>query len=139
MIVTNQYPLFNKFSGFSLIELLIVVALIGIISAVGSVAYGQYAKKANDEYAKITIEEVMAQQKINFLRTRSYTSKLINLGYPTNTLNSQKNLFKISLAKCESEPLTQCVLVTANPLTTKTTGTVFTLDTHGVKTPPDEW
>ena len=129
----------NNTTGFTLIELLIVVAILGIITSVGTAAYGNYSQRVADEYGKMIVKEVMAQQKIGYIHKRRYYDSFQPIGYPNKNVESEHGYFKVSLSQCGTEKLTRCILVTAAPLTTNTSGTSFSLDSNGNRLPVDGW
>lgn len=125
--------------GFTLIELLITIAIIGIVMGIGTASYRDYQKRTNDEYGKQKILEVMAQEKINYLQQRRFTTSFQQLGYPSEMVTSENDYFKLSLSSCGAQKLTQCVQATATPTGDQTTGTIFTLTSGGERSPVDAW
>jgi prepilin-type N-terminal cleavage/methylation domain-containing protein len=124
---------------FTLIELLIVIAILGIVMTIGVGAYTEYSKRIADEYGKLLVNEVMAAQKVAFIHKRRYFENFTAIGYANENVMSEFNYFKASISKCGTEKVTRCIMVAATPLTEKSTGTTFILDSNGNRLPLDKW
>jgi len=111
-----------------------VVVILGVLLSVAVASYTQYKQRGNDQYGLTKIDEVLKQQQVHYLEFRRYSDSFIALGYQSETVLSDNDYFALSLAQCPLKQLSQCVLVTATPLTTKSTGQTFSVNTFGEKT-----
>lgn len=76
-MITSQY----HSKGFTLIEMMITVAIVGILAAIAYPSYTAQVQKSRRADAQVTLMEITQRQESYFLRNRSYTSDLTDLGY----------------------------------------------------------
>lgn len=128
-----------KYTGFSLVELLLTLVVIGIVMSFASVAYTHYIKRANDAYGKTMLLEVLAQQNKFFLKRRYYSLSFQALGYANEQVRSQKQLFTLSLSPCGAESVYKCIQINAESTSAQTTGINYSINTYGDKFPAESW
>jgi len=121
-------------AGFTLLEILAVTTILAILGTVASTSYVEYKKRANDQYGLVMIDQLLNQQAMHFRQFRTYTTSLVDLGYPSESLQSDLQFFDMSIASCPGKTLGQCVQVSAVPTTIKTSGASFTINSLGTKT-----
>ena len=102
--------------GFTLIELMITVAIVGLLAAVALPSYTQYIVRAGRADAQDKLTEVIYQQERFYTRNRTYTMDLTQLGYATDPLVSDENLYNLTAGTCEAgTSIALCVNITATP------------------------
>jgi type IV pilus assembly protein PilE len=69
-----------------MLELLIVIAIIGIIASFAYPSYLDYVARAKRTAATSTLLQISDRQQQFFMDSKSYTSDLTDLGYPSDPL-----------------------------------------------------
>ena len=118
-----------KQKGFSLIELMIVVTIIGILASIGLPAYQGNVMRSSRGDGMTALLDVMRAQENFFANEFTYTSDLSNLNY-----NASSGKYKITASACGSDPLTQCIKLTATAQEGQAADGNLTLDSRGNRT-----
>lgn len=122
-----------KNRGFSLIELMIVVTIIGILASVGIPAYQNNVMKSSRGEGMTSLLEAMRAQENFFANEFTYTTDLRELNYDANQ-SSSSGKYIITASACGSDPLTQCVRLTATGQLGQAADGTLTLDSRGNRT-----
>jgi len=129
--------------GFTLVELLIVVSIVGILAAIGYPAYQDHVENTRFADAKVKLVEIMQLQRRHFTDNSIYTVNLIaDLGYEDaggGAVATDNEFYTIAASQCGAEPLSDCVLLTANPNFGDGSDTPLTYNSRNGKTPPQAW
>jgi type IV pilus assembly protein PilE len=75
-----------RIAGVTMLELLIVIAIIGIIASFAYPSYLDYVARAKRTAATSTLMQISNRQQQFFMDSKSYTSDLTDLGYPSDPL-----------------------------------------------------
>lgn len=102
--------------GFTIIELLVILALIGIIMSVAIPSYQDKVMRANRADALAPLQQILIAQERYYANNRVYTKDLTQLGYDTDTLES--DAYKMIARECKDDrnkalELYKCVEVVA--------------------------
>jgi type IV pilus assembly protein PilE len=79
-MITKNSKTFMKFSGFSLIELMITVAIVSILAAVAYPSYVDSMARSNRAEAKRELLRIANLQEQFFMDNRTYTADMTDLG-----------------------------------------------------------
>lgn len=131
--------------GFTLIELMIVVAIVGILAAIAYPAYTDSVLKGKRAQARTALLELMQQQERYMTQHNSYLAFSNPAGVTTpadassifkvySGDNSSNPAYRLSAIACTNQVITECVLLTATPVTTDTVVGALSLSSTGAKT-----
>ncbi len=134
---------FSQF-GLTLVELLIVVSIVGILAAIGYPAYQDHVEKTRYADAKVKLMEIMQLQRRHFTDNSTYTENLTtDFGYEdagSGAVATDNEFYTIVASQCGTEPLSDCVLLTANPNFGDGGDTPLTYNSRNDKDgPPHAW
>ncbi|WP_418118465.1 type IV pilin protein [Variovorax sp. 350MFTsu5.1] len=132
--------------GFTLIELMVVVAVIGILAAIAYQSYTEAVLKGRRAQARTALLELMQQQERYMTQRNAYLAFSTNVASGATTPAGASSTFKVhsgdnssapaywlSADKCGSQPITDCVLLTATPTGTDAAAGSLTLSSTGAK------
>ncbi len=100
--------------GFSLTELMIVVAIVAIIAAIGMPSYRNYARQAKRADAYESITTIANLQERFFTENNRYTANATELGYASNTPDSNEGYWQISIPTGSASAYTIRAVPTGN-------------------------
>ena len=83
--------------GFTLTELMIVVAIVAILAAIGLPSYRNYAREAKRSDAHDAITTIANLEERFFTENNRYTANPTDLGYASNTPNSNEGYWQLSI------------------------------------------
>lgn len=95
--------------GFSLIELMVALAIIAILASVAIPRYQSYTLRGDRSDGIAPLQLIMDAQERYYADNVSYTTDLSDLGYSSQSIMSDKELYKITARACGSDSLTQCI------------------------------
>ena len=122
----------NNYKGFTLIELMIAVAIIGVLSAIALPSYTESVKKGKRTEAKVELLRIAQMQESYFVQNLSYANSLTQLGFTADTINSDEDLYNITIPAGGLLPL--ACDPTASPSVACTTYTLTAIvDTSGAQ------
>ncbi|SEK30049.1 type IV pilus assembly protein PilE [Colwellia chukchiensis] len=87
----------NKFSGFTLVELLITVAIVAILASVALPAYTDFVARSNRTEAQRELLRIANLQEQYYVDTRSYANDLTKLGLNKNPFITEKGYYSIAV------------------------------------------
>ena len=127
----------GKQLGFTLIELMITVAIIGILAAIAYPSYASYIIKGNRTAAKAQMLDIANRQQQFMLANRAYATRamLTTSGYALPTEVSTKYSYSISLGT----GAVPAYLITFTAIGSQASDGDLTINSEGVKTPPNKW
>jgi len=83
--------------GMTLIELMIVLAILGILAATVYPSYQQVIRKAHRSDAATGLYEISAAQERFHAEHGEYATDLIDLGWPSSSVDSPQGYFVLTL------------------------------------------
>lgn len=130
----------KKYTGFTLIELMIVVTVIGILASIAYPSYRNYITRARRSDAQQLLLDVVNREEQYMLDVRQYTDD-------PSLLNVKKDGWTCSATNCANNFYTMTVTVSTGPSSFTITANEtnnngdgdLTLNNLGVKTPGDKW
>ena len=125
--------------GFTLIELMISVAIIGILVTIAFPSYRQYVVESRRSEGIAMLLQVMQQQERYYTEELTYSTNLTDLGFAVANPTSQNSHYTISAARCGSDPVSRCVLLTAVAQGQQVVDGNLTLNSRGIRTPAAYW
>src|SRR5262245_24485112 len=124
----------GKRSGFSLIELMVALAIIAILAAIAVPSYRQYVIRSHRRAAQTSLMDIASRQQQYFLANRAYASPS-DLGYVLPTEVDEYYDFDIDTDAGPPPNFT----ITFTPQGGQAGDGDLTLNSEGVKTPPEKW
>ena len=127
----------DKQHGFTLIELMITVAIIGILATVAYPSYTQYIIRGNRAAAKAQMLDIANRQQQFMLANRAYATKavLTTSGYALPAEVSTKYSYNITVGI----GVVPDYLITFTAVGSQISDGDLTINSEGVKTPPNKW
>ena len=127
----------GKQHGFTLIELMITVAIIGILATVAYPSYTQYIIRGNRAAAKAQMLDIANRQQQFMLANRAYATKavLTTSGYALPAEVSTKYSYNITVGI----GVVPDYLITFTAVGSQISDGDLTINSEGVKTPPNKW
>ena len=133
----------NRQHGFSLIEIMIVIAIISILIAIAAPNYSNYVNQARRNEGITSLLEMMQQQERYFTEQLTYVTDLTLLGYTVDgsgKMATENSHYLISAELCAGMATADnCVTLTAEPQGIQAADGDITLDSRGMRTPPEFW
>ena len=123
--------------GFTLIELMIVVAIIGLLAGIAFPNYQAYIIKSNRAAAQAQMMDIANREQQFLLANRAYVDKatLEGSGYSLPTDLARRYDYSITLAAGD----VPSYLITFTAKGAQLSDGDLTLNSEGVKTPPEKW
>lgn len=129
--------------GLTLVELLIVVAIVAILAGVAYPSYQRHMTSTRHADAKVKLLEIMQAQRRFFTDSNTYTTNLTgDLGYAdagSGAVATDNEFYTVQAGQCGTEPLSDCVLLTASPNFGDGTDSSLTYNTKNEKKPAYAW
>ena len=115
-----------RFSGFTLIEMMIVVAIIGVLGSTAVASYQDSMIKTRRAEGKSFLNQIMQQEEKYYTENMTYTNKLKDLGFSSNAPKSENKHYQVRVLRCSrtagapagAVPWTECVRLEARPFST---------------------
>lgn len=89
--------------GFTLIEVMITVAIVGILAAIAYPSYMQYILTSNRSQAAVELTEIANLQEQYYLDHNQYANGLTQLGYASNTINTQSDHYQVKISNTDRQ------------------------------------
>ena len=125
-------PSAGRFSGFTLIEVMIVVAILAILAMIGLPMYDKQVMRANRSAAQQYVMTLASKQEQYMLDARAYTNTVATLN--AGTASTNRYSFAIDIAACTPQP---CFTITATPThPSQVDDGALTINNLGAKTGP---
>ncbi|MCX4026716.1 prepilin-type N-terminal cleavage/methylation domain-containing protein [Endozoicomonas sp. SM1973] len=140
----NMEIQFSNSSGYTLIEVLIVVVILSLLATVAVPSYQEHMQRTRRADGKAILLEVMQAQERYFTENIKYTTKLMDLDYNADTVESHEQFYLVSAMRCDVTPpmsndINECVKLEAKPVGAQSTDGSLFIDSYGNQLPPDKW
>lgn len=124
-------------SGFTLIELMVTTAIVAVLAAVAYPSYTRYIVRSNRTAAQAQMLDIANREQQFLLANRAYATKsaVETSGYSLPTNLSAKYSYTIDVGTDTVPSHT----ITFTGIGTQATDGALTLNSEGVKTPPEKW
>ncbi len=123
--------------GFTLVELMIVVAIVALLAAIGIPGYQNYAREAKRSDAHNAITTIANLQERFFTENNRYTANPTDLGYASNTPDSNEGFWQMSIPTGTATGYTIQAVPTGNH--TDPDCAAITQNSLGAKSPATCW
>lgn len=120
----------NDSKGFTLIELMVTVVIVGILSSIALPSYRQYILKANRSEAISETQSILTSQERYFLDNATYTSKLSDLGFDSDTYVRDDYEYTAGLCSSPAD-IVLCVEINAKGINGQVDDGSIMMDTVG--------
>jgi len=120
MTPSNVHAGHRAGQGFTLIEVMITVAIIGILAAVAYPSYTGYIAKGNRAEGRAAVMKMLQDQERYFTQMNTYVvvDAAVATGQPLQNFSGSARAtskYFVGAAACGTQPMNQCVQVTAVP------------------------
>lgn len=133
----------TKFSGFTLIELMIVVVIVGVLAMIALPAYQDYVRKSRRAEAIALMLDLQLNEEKFRANNPNYASTLAALGITSTYVSGQVDPAHYTFAIVAA---TNSYTITATPQGRQASDTQYgtpcsslTINQSNSKTPPDCW
>lgn len=122
--------------GVTLIELMIVIAVIGILAAIAYPNYQQYLIKSARAAAQAQMMDLANRQQQFLLANRAYATTATQLNYSLSSDLTSRYTMAIDTDNAATPPTFEIVFTAIGA---QLSDGAISLDSQGVKTPPEKW
>ncbi len=136
MMRARRFPgsaMYRKMRGVTLLELMIVVVIIGILAAIAYPNYRQYVARAKRTEARATLLKIAANQERFYLQNNTYTTNMMQLGFPVDPFITNSNSYSISVTVADGNNFT-AIATYQNADDEANKCLTFQLDGRGIRT-----
>ncbi|WP_345194550.1 type IV pilin protein [Kistimonas scapharcae] len=124
----------NRWSGFTLIELMIVVAIIGILAAIAWPSYQDQVRQGRRGDGQALLMEILQAQERFYIDRATYTDNLTQLGYAAQQ-TSENGFYIVTAGACPGGAvIAACVRLTATAQGAQVADGNLILDSNGTRT-----
>lgn len=126
----------NRYTGFTLIELMVVVAIVGILAAIAYPSYQSYLRRGHRADAQAYLMDLAQREQQYFTDSRAYATDYNTLNDPPSS--SITGFYTISFG-AGPDPAVPGFTITATAIGSQVPDGNLTIDNTGAKTPSGKW